>query len=60
VLLPHRFNLYLSTPRPVADQMFAFAEHLRGAVRELTDLLAPPSPPALSKGGFWRRLLGRR
>jgi carnitine O-acetyltransferase len=40
VLLPYRFNLYLSTPRPVADQMYAFAEHLRPAVRDLTDLLA--------------------
>ncbi|WLQ66951.1 MULTISPECIES: choline/carnitine O-acyltransferase [Streptomyces] len=39
VLLPDRFNLYLSTPRAVADQMHAFAEHLREAVAELRDLL---------------------
>ncbi|ACY97498.1 MULTISPECIES: choline/carnitine O-acyltransferase [Thermomonospora] len=40
VLLPDRFNLYLSTPRPVAEQMHAFADHLTKAVRELEDLLA--------------------
>ena len=40
VLLPDRFNLYLSTPRPVADQMYVFAERLREAVHELDDLLA--------------------
>jgi carnitine O-acetyltransferase len=40
VLLPYRFNLYLSTPRPVAGKMYAFAGHLRVAVRELCDLLA--------------------
>ncbi|MFD3607579.1 choline/carnitine O-acyltransferase [Streptomyces atroolivaceus] len=40
VLLPDRFNLYLSTPRAVADQMHAFAEHLREAVAELRGLLA--------------------
>jgi carnitine O-acetyltransferase len=40
VLLPDRFNLYLSTPRPVAEQMCVFAERLREAVRELDDLLA--------------------
>ncbi|MCI2422434.1 choline/carnitine O-acyltransferase [Saccharopolyspora sp. K220] len=39
VLLPDRFNLYLSTPRPVADEMFAFADNLKQAVRELQDLL---------------------
>ncbi|MFE0085299.1 choline/carnitine O-acyltransferase, partial [[Kitasatospora] papulosa] len=39
VLLPDRFNLYLSTPLAVADQMHAFAEHLRGAVGELRELL---------------------
>ena len=72
VLLPDRFNLYLSTPRPVADQMFAFADHLRAAVTELSDLLADPAPspapsPSVSpvpsqvpsRAGFWRRLLGR-
>ncbi|SNS06644.1 choline/carnitine O-acyltransferase [Actinomadura mexicana] len=40
VLLPDRFNVYLSTPRPVADAMLEFAERLREAVRELRDLLA--------------------
>ncbi|GAA2796484.1 choline/carnitine O-acyltransferase [Saccharopolyspora taberi] len=40
VLLPDRFNLYLSTPRPVADEMFRFADKLREAVRELDELLA--------------------
>ncbi|MQA09781.1 MAG: choline/carnitine O-acyltransferase [Pseudonocardiaceae bacterium] len=39
VLLPDRFNLYLSTPLPVADEMYAFAGKLRDAVRELQDLL---------------------
>lgn len=40
VLLPERLNIYLSTPRPVADEMFGFAENLELAVRELQDLLA--------------------
>ncbi|WUH97191.1 choline/carnitine O-acyltransferase [Spirillospora sp. NBC_00431] len=40
VLLPDRFNVYLSTPRPVADAMFTFADRLRDAVHELHDLLA--------------------
>ncbi|MEU2681031.1 choline/carnitine O-acyltransferase [Streptomyces sp. NPDC007107] len=40
VLLPDRFNLYLSTPLAVADQMHAFATHLREAVTELRALLA--------------------
>lgn len=40
VLLPDRFNLYLSTPRPVADAMYTFADRLREAVGELQDLLA--------------------
>lgn len=39
VLLPDRFNLYLSTPRTVADQMHAFADHLTEAVAELRELL---------------------
>ncbi|MFD0899658.1 choline/carnitine O-acyltransferase [Actinomadura sediminis] len=39
VLLPDRFNVYLSTPRPVADAMFDFAGRLREAVRELRELL---------------------
>ncbi|MCP2341505.1 choline/carnitine O-acyltransferase [Actinomadura rupiterrae] len=42
VLLPDRFNLYLSTPRPVAAAMHAFADHLKQAVAELQQLLATP------------------
>ncbi|MET7771102.1 choline/carnitine O-acyltransferase [Nocardia sp. NPDC005366] len=40
VLLPDRWNLYLATPRTVADQMHAFAGHLRTAVADLEALLA--------------------
>jgi carnitine O-acetyltransferase len=40
VLLPDRFNLYLSTPRTVEDQMHAFADRLRDAVSELCELLS--------------------
>lgn len=40
VLLPDRWNLYLATPTPVADQMYAFADHLRTAVADLTALLS--------------------
>ena len=40
VLLPDRFDLYLSTPRAVSEQMSVFAERLLEAVRELEDLLA--------------------
>ncbi|MGQ4616116.1 choline/carnitine O-acyltransferase [Nocardia sp. R7R-8] len=40
VLLPDRWNLYLATPKPVADQMYAFAAHLRTAVADLRALLA--------------------
>ncbi|MGW5055080.1 choline/carnitine O-acyltransferase [Actinokineospora sp. NPDC004072] len=39
VLLPDRFNVYLSTPRAVAAEMTAFADHLRDAVPELAALL---------------------
>ncbi|WP_433477554.1 choline/carnitine O-acyltransferase [Spirillospora sp. CA-142024] len=39
VLLPDRFNVYLSTPRAVADAMRVFAGGLREAVRELRELL---------------------
>jgi carnitine O-acetyltransferase len=39
VLLPDHLNIYLSTPRTVADQMHAFARELTAAVRELQDLL---------------------
>ncbi|MFF3614769.1 choline/carnitine O-acyltransferase [Streptomyces sp. NPDC002580] len=41
VLLPDRFNLYLSTPLAVADQMRTFAERLREALDELRELLTP-------------------
>jgi carnitine O-acetyltransferase len=44
VLLPDRLNVYLSTPQPVAAQMYAFADALRDALRELTDLLATEAP----------------
>jgi hypothetical protein len=44
VLFPDRFNLYLSTPLPVADEMFLFADKLRKAVRELQDLLSTEEP----------------
>ena len=39
VLLPDRFDLYLSTPRAVSEQMSVFAGKLPEAVRELEDLL---------------------
>jgi carnitine O-acetyltransferase len=39
-LLPDRFDLYLSTPRAVSEQMSVFAAKLPEAVRELEDLLA--------------------
>ena len=42
VLLPDRVNLYLSTPRPVAEHMYAFAEDLTVAVTSWR--------PALSDG----------
>lgn len=44
VLLPDRFNLYLSTPETVAPQMFTFAEQLRVAVDELRSLLSTTRP----------------
>ncbi|MEU4166832.1 choline/carnitine O-acyltransferase [Streptomyces sp. NPDC026665] len=40
VLLPGRFNLYLSTPLAVAEQMRTFADRLREAMDELRELLA--------------------
>jgi carnitine O-acetyltransferase len=40
VLQPERFHLYLSTPRPVADGMHAFADRLGEAITELRELLA--------------------
>ncbi|MGI8751343.1 MAG: choline/carnitine O-acyltransferase [Acidimicrobiales bacterium] len=38
-LLPDRFHLFLSTPRPVCDEMVAFADELREAILQLQDLL---------------------
>jgi carnitine O-acetyltransferase len=40
VLLPERFNVYLSAPVPVADEMSLFAGKLTEAIRELQDLLS--------------------
>lgn len=40
VLLPERFNIYLSTPRPVAAEMHTFARCLTEAVGQLRELLA--------------------
>lgn len=40
VLLPDRFNVYLSAPAPVADEMLLFAEKLTEAIREMQDLLS--------------------
>lgn len=44
VLLPERFNIYLSTPAAVADQMLTFANRLRESVEELRELLATQEP----------------
>jgi carnitine O-acetyltransferase len=40
LLLPDVFNVYLSTPRPVAAEMYGFGEQLRIAIHELRELLA--------------------
>jgi carnitine O-acetyltransferase len=40
VLLPDRFNLYLSTPRTVGEHLEVFARELTTALAELDDLLA--------------------
>ncbi|MGY4102566.1 choline/carnitine O-acyltransferase [Nocardia sp. R16R-3T] len=40
VLLPDRWNIYLATPKPVATEMYAFADHLRTAVADLEALLS--------------------
>ncbi|WP_433755010.1 choline/carnitine O-acyltransferase [Nocardia sp. CA-135398] len=40
VLLPDRWNIYLATPKPVAAEMYAFADHLRTAVADLEGLLS--------------------
>lgn len=39
LLLPHRFNVHLSTPRSVSGEMTAFAGRLGEAIAELSDLL---------------------
>ncbi|MDQ2709564.1 MAG: choline/carnitine O-acyltransferase [Actinomycetota bacterium] len=39
-MMPTRFDLYLSTPRAVSEQMFDFARKLKDTVRELDLLLA--------------------
>ncbi|MCC5474273.1 choline/carnitine O-acyltransferase [Streptomyces barringtoniae] len=44
VLLPERFNLYLSTPMAVAAQMRTFADRLREAMDELRELLTSERP----------------
>lgn len=40
VLLPDRWNIYLSTPKHVSAEMYRFADELARAVRELQELLA--------------------
>jgi carnitine O-acetyltransferase len=40
VLLPDRWNIYLSTPRQVAEDMHRFADELTRAVAELQELVA--------------------
>ncbi|MEQ0564269.1 choline/carnitine O-acyltransferase [Amycolatopsis sp. NEAU-NG30] len=40
VLLPDRWNIYLSTPKHVAAEMYRFAGELERAVTELQELLA--------------------
>jgi carnitine O-acetyltransferase len=40
VLLPDRWNIYLSTPKHVSAEMYRFADELAGAVSELQELLA--------------------
>ena len=45
VLLPDRFNLYLSTPRAVRTQLEAFARELREALTELDELLDEGQAP---------------
>ena len=44
VLLPDRFNVYLSTPRAVGAHLEVFARELRRALDELDQLLAEPAP----------------
>ncbi|MFG1645894.1 choline/carnitine O-acyltransferase [Amycolatopsis sp. NPDC049252] len=40
VLLPDRWNIYLSTPKHVSSEMYRFADELGKAVSELQELLA--------------------
>jgi carnitine O-acetyltransferase len=44
VLLPDRFNLYLSTPRAVGHHLDVFARELARALAELDELLAEEPP----------------
>ena len=46
VLLPDRFNLYLSTPRAVGHHLDGFARELATALGELDELLAAEPPTA--------------
>jgi carnitine O-acetyltransferase len=39
-LLPDKFNVYLSAPLSVADEMYVFADKLTEAIRELQNLLS--------------------
>ncbi|HEY6422007.1 MAG TPA: choline/carnitine O-acyltransferase [Pseudonocardiaceae bacterium] len=50
-LLPDRFDLYLSTPRAVREQMSVFADKLSEAVHELQDLLAAEYESSAARGG---------
>ena len=45
VLLPDRFNVYLSTPRAVSASLEVFARELRRALTELDGLLAGEAAP---------------
>ncbi|HEX2301059.1 MAG TPA: choline/carnitine O-acyltransferase, partial [Pseudonocardiaceae bacterium] len=45
VLLPDRFNVYLSTPRAVAHHLGIFADELRRAIGELVGLLDAENQP---------------
>jgi carnitine O-acetyltransferase len=46
VLLADRLNIYLSTPRAVAERMSRFAAELRVALRDLVELLSEDRPPS--------------
>jgi carnitine O-acetyltransferase len=44
LLLPDKLNLYLSTPRPVAAEMYRFAEQMRRALDDMQAVLMAGSP----------------